>query len=145
MDGASFEMTGNNAYSPLDCIHSNFNDDPSISFPDEAPETMKCNYVSSFSCSSTSSSSTPFSCSSSSVTDTTKISPHCVSLKKASLSRRGYKSFEDWNSNPNHVYIGRNMSHHVPGALGSKWGNPFKPKKSNKYSLKNVWRDMRII
>ena len=28
------------------------------------------------------------------------------------------------------------MSHHVPGALGSKWGNPFKPKKSNKYSLK---------
>ena len=28
------------------------------------------------------------------------------------------------------------MSHHVAGALGSKWGNPFKPKKSNKNSLK---------
>ena len=26
------------------------------------------------------------------------------------------------------------MSHHVPGALGSKWGNPFKVKKANKNS-----------
>ena len=57
-----------------------------------------------------------------------------MSLKKSSLNRRGYKSFEDWNSDPNHVYIGRNMSHHVPGALGSKWGNPFKVNKANKNS-----------
>ena len=28
------------------------------------------------------------------------------------------------------------MSHHVRGALGSKWGNPFKPNKSHKNSLK---------
>ena len=59
-----------------------------------------------------------------------------MSLKKAALIRRGYKSFEDWNSDPNHVYIGRNMSCHVTGALGSKWGNPFKVKKANKNSLK---------
>ena len=59
-----------------------------------------------------------------------------MSLKKSSLTRRGYKSFEDWNADPNHIYIGRDMSHHVAGALGSKWGNPFKPpKKSNKKSL----------
>ena len=59
-----------------------------------------------------------------------------MSLKKLSLKKRGYKSFEDWNSDPNHEYIGRNMSRHVAGALGSKWGNPYKPKKGNKNSLK---------
>ena len=64
---------------------------------------------------STSTSSVPFS----PATATRKM-PHCVSLKKASLRRRGYKSFQDWNSDPNHLYIGRNMSHHVAGALGSK-------------------------
>ena len=62
--------------------------------------------------------------------------PHCVSLKKASLTRRGYKSFEDWSANPNHLYIGRTMSHHVAGAQGSKWGNPFKVNKSEKNSRK---------
>ena len=28
------------------------------------------------------------------------------------------------------------MSHYVAGALGSKWGNPFKAKKRNKKSVK---------
>ena len=28
------------------------------------------------------------------------------------------------------------MSRHVAGAVGSKWGNPFKPKKGNRNSLK---------
>ena len=81
------------------------------------------------------STSTSSSLSSSPAAATRKI-PHCVSLKKASLTARGYKSFEDWNSNPNHLYIGRNMSHHVAGALGSKWGNPFKVNKSEKNSRK---------
>ena len=58
----------------------------------------------------------------------------CVSLKKYPLTRRGYKSFQDWNSDPNHIYIGRDMSHHVTGAVGSKWGYPFKVKKANKNS-----------
>ena len=58
-----------------------------------------------------------------------------MSLKKSTLTGRGYKSFEDWNSDPNHIYIGRDMSRHVAGALGSKWGNPFKAKKANKHSL----------
>ena len=63
-----------------------------------------------------------------------KKTPHCVSLKKYSLSKRGYESFEDWNSDPNHLYIGRDMTHHIAGALGSKWGNPFKAFKNNDYS-----------
>ena len=58
-----------------------------------------------------------------------------MSLKKSSLASRGYKSFEEWNSDPNHVYIGRDMTHFVKGALGSEWGNPFKAKKANKNSL----------
>ena len=81
---------------------------------------------------STTSSSSLFS---SSVTAIRKP-PHCVSLKKSSLARRGYKSFEDWNSDPNHVYIGRNMTHHIAGALGSKWGNPHRINKTNKNSRK---------
>ena len=84
---------------------------------------------------STSSSSLPFF----PATATRKM-PHCVSLKKASLTKRGYKSFQEWNSDPNHLYIGRNMSHHVAGAVGSKWGNPFKAKKANKNSLKKCLR-----
>ena len=55
---------------------------------------------------------------SSSATTTKKI-PHCVSLKKFSLTRHGYKSFQDWNSDPSHIYIGRNMSHHVTEAVAS--------------------------
>ena len=53
-----------------------------------------------------------------------------MSLKKAPLTRRGYESFQDWDLDPNHLYIGRDMSHHVEGALGSKWGNPYKVAKN---------------
>ena len=70
--------------------------------------------------------------SSSSTSTTQKTPPHCVSVKKASLVPRGYKSFEEWNADPDHVYIGRNMNHYVPGAVGSKWQNPY---KSQKYGL----------
>ena len=34
------------------------------------------------------------------------------------------------------MYIGRDMSHHVTGAFGSKWGNPYKTRKKDKKSLK---------
>ena len=63
-----------------------------------------------------------------------KKTPHCVNLKF--LTKRGYKSFEDWNADPNHMYIGRNMNHCVAGALGSKWGNPYKANKNNLNLLK---------
>ena len=84
--------------------------------------------------------STPFSFSSSSATAIKKL-PHCVNVKQRFLTKRGYESFEDWKSDPNHVYNGRDMSHHVPGALGSDWGNPYKvasnaSKKSRIRSLK---------
>ena len=52
-----------------------------------------------------------------------------VNVKKAELKKLGYKDFADWNSRENTHYIGRNMSYYVPGAYGSKWGNPFSTKK----------------
>ena len=35
----------------------------------------------------------------------------------------------DWLRNPDNIYIGRNMTVYVPGAVGSKWKNPFNVKK----------------
>lgn len=52
-----------------------------------------------------------------------------VNVKKPFLIKAGYKDFQDWSKDPNHVYIGRDMSFYVAGAKGSKWGNPFKVKK----------------
>jgi len=50
------------------------------------------------------------------------------------LRRRGYQTLQDWlNADPNHVYVGRDMSFYVAGAAKSKWRNPFATKK---YELK---------
>ena len=56
-------------------------------------------------------------------------SPTCVSLKKASLSPRGFKSFQAWSCQPGHLYIGRDMTNYIQGAEGSKWQNIFAVKK----------------
>jgi hypothetical protein len=69
-----------------------------------------------------------------------------ISIKKANLLKLGYEDFEDWIKDDKHVYIGRNMSFYVKGAIGSKWANPFSVKKYGrnkcikmfkKYILKN--------
>lgn len=52
-----------------------------------------------------------------------------ISVKKSNLIKLGYKDFEDWAKNPNHVYIGRDMSFYVKGTKCSKWCNPFNSKK----------------
>ena len=59
------------------------------------------------------------------ITRTDQRPPHCVNVTKDSLAQRGYKSFQDWNSDVNHVYIGRDATNHTAGAKGSKWQNPF--------------------
>lgn len=60
-----------------------------------------------------------------------------VSVKKTELVKRGFKNFAHWNSQPNALYIGRNMEVYVPGAIGSKWANPYPVKK---YDLENCLR-----
>lgn len=52
--------------------------------------------------------------------------PIRVCIKKKELIKRGYLDFEQWNSDPNHLYVGRNMSFYVKGALGSPYQNPYK-------------------
>ena len=52
-----------------------------------------------------------------------------INIKKKNLLLLGYDDLEDWLKDPNHVYIGRNMSVYVKGANNSKWKNPFSAKK----------------
>ena len=53
-----------------------------------------------------------------------------INVKKVELGKLGYADLESWlNSSPDHIYIGRNMSHYVKGAIGSKWANTFKVDK----------------
>ncbi|KAJ3041319.1 hypothetical protein HDV00_009591 [Rhizophlyctis rosea] len=52
-----------------------------------------------------------------------------INCKIAHLRRNGYSSLVQWlDASPNHIYIGRDMTKFVPGAAGSKWGNPYKPR-----------------
>ena len=50
-------------------------------------------------------------------------------VKKKELNKRGIKDFQEWNKKKNTLYIGRNMSFYVKGAVKSKWANPFSVKK----------------
>lgn len=52
-----------------------------------------------------------------------------VCIKKNNLNKIGYDNLEQWMENPNHVYIGRDMTFFVKAAVGSKWQNPFSVKK----------------
>lgn len=49
-----------------------------------------------------------------------------ANVRKAKLNKNGYADFKAWSSHPDHLYIGRNMTFYVPGAVKSKWHNPFK-------------------
>jgi len=52
-----------------------------------------------------------------------------INCKVAHLRKAGYASLQEFlNASPDHVYIGRDMSVYVPGAVGSKWKYPFKLK-----------------
>ena len=47
-----------------------------------------------------------------------------ANVKALELKRRGFKNFEEWNSKPNSLYIGR--FNRYLGISASKWANPFK-------------------
>ena len=59
----------------------------------------------------------------------TNIMSSVVNVHKQDLIKNGFKSFEEWASDPSSLYIGRDMSNHIKGATGSKWGNPFSVQK----------------
>lgn len=58
--------------------------------------------------------------------------PEVTNIRKSNLRKKGYKDLEDWLKNPQHVYIGRDMTNYVPGAIGSVWGNPFSTSKMSR-------------
>lgn len=57
------------------------------------------------------------------------VPPTVICIKKKYLNSRGYRDLEHWLENPNHVYIGRDMTFYVKGAARSKWHNPFTAKR----------------
>ena len=59
--------------------------------------------------------------------------PTCVNIRKVHLNKRGYKCLLNWSLDPKNIYIGRDMTHYVKGAVGSKWQNPF---MVNEYGIK---------
>ena len=74
-----------------------------------------------------------------------KVAPRCVCVHPDSLRERGYRSFKEWDANPDHVYIGRDMSHAFPGAVESKWGNPFPLSDyERETSLEFYEKDLRV-
>lgn len=52
-----------------------------------------------------------------------------INIKKSELKKIGYDSLVEWLEDPDHIYIGRNMSFYVNGAFASKWQNPYTLKK----------------
>lgn len=64
-----------------------------------------------------------------------------VNVKKQFLNKYGYKNFSEWIADDNHVYIGRNMSFYVPGAVASKWANPFTVKKYGRDECLEKYRE----
>lgn len=57
-----------------------------------------------------------------------------VNVRKMELNKSGYDDFKQWVSDSNNLYIGRNMSFYIPGAIQSKWHNPFVVAKE-KYTI----------
>eukprot|EP00743_Colponemidia_sp_Colp-15_P009377 GILK01010252.1.p1 GENE.GILK01010252.1~~GILK01010252.1.p1 ORF type:complete len:148 (-),score=9.83 GILK01010252.1:217-660(-) len=54
-------------------------------------------------------------------------SPSTVNVRSAELRKLGYRSLKHWlEADESHVYVGRDMTRYVEGAVGSKWQNPFK-------------------
>lgn len=61
--------------------------------------------------------------------------------KKENLIKLGFTDLETCLKDPNHVYIGRNMSFYVKGANQSKWANPFSVKKFGRDKCLELYKE----
>ena len=48
-----------------------------------------------------------------------------INVKKEELNKNGYNDIEQWQQDPNHLYIGRAMNYPKLKIKQSKWANPF--------------------
>ena len=65
-----------------------------------------------------------------------------ISVRKKELKKRGYSDFNDWNSQPHTLYIGRNMEYRVPGTKKSIWANPYRGPDAGKRFEAHVQRNL---
>lgn len=72
-----------------------------------------------------------------SATESTKI----INIRKKNLNEIGYDNLEHWLRDNSHVYIGRDMTHYVKGAVGSKWANPFSVNKYGREKCLKMYRN----
>lgn len=64
-----------------------------------------------------------------------------INVRKVNLQENGYKDLQDWLKNENNIYIGRNMSFYVKGAVKSKWFNPFSVKKYGREECLRMYKE----
>ena len=64
-----------------------------------------------------------------------------INVRKKELNKIGYRDLEHWLENENHIYIGRNLSFYVKGAIKSKWANPFSVKKYGRDECLKKYRE----
>lgn len=63
-----------------------------------------------------------------------------VNVKIQNLRKLGYKNLEEWLSNKDNIYIGRNVRY-VNGATQSKWANPFPVKQYTRDGCLTKYRE----
>ena len=56
------------------------------------------------------------------------VIPLVVNVRQPNLLDNGFTDFKHWNSQPQHVYIGRGNRH----VLNSKWANPYRIEGDNR-------------
>ena len=66
---------------------------------------------------------------------------HVINVKKENLKKNGFKDFEDWNIDDDHIYIGRNMNFYVKGTFDSKWKNPYTVKKYGREKCLEMYKE----
>jgi len=64
-----------------------------------------------------------------------------INICKKELQKHGYRDLEHWLENPNHIYIGRNLTFYVKGAIHSKWANPFSAKKYGRDECLRLYKE----
>ena len=64
-----------------------------------------------------------------------------INICKKELQKHDYRDLEHWLENPNHIYIGRNLTFYVKGAIHSKWANPFSVKKYNRDECLQLYKE----
>ena len=69
------------------------------------------------------------------------MSAKVINIRKKELQKIGYQNLEQWlAADPKHVYIGRNMTHYVPGSQESIWANPFPLSKYTREESLELYR-----